>query len=138
MMREEESEEPIDPQHYTGIILVGIGALALLLIAVSVIQIVRNPEDAGLINWMMKTVAGKDAVIGGYFGENKFEIQASEAFQYIFLCIVGLIVLRLITSIFMAFIKQGTALMADANKRKHERDSKSTKKITPPSLHRHS
>lgn len=141
MMRREETEEPFDPQQYVGMVLVGIGSLALLYVVISVIQIIRNPDDAGLVTWVMKTVGGKDAVFGGVIGEEKFEFHASEALQYMFLAIVGLIVLRLVTAIFMTFIKEGTALMVLANQRQQERNVlrnlQESKKVGPPSLPGH-
>ncbi len=129
-MRPQDNEESIDPAHVTGMILVGIGALALLLITVTVVQIIRNPSEADLIQWMMKTIASKEAVLSGNFDGSKFEIEASEAFQYVFLCIVGLVILRLVTSIFMSFIKQGTSLLSLASKANKEKDT--TKSSEPP------
>ncbi len=137
MMRRPDHEEQPDPQHYVGMILVGIGSLALLYIVVSVMQMIRNPTGAGLINWVMKTVAGKQAVLGGTSGGETFEIHASEAFQYMFLCLIGLIILRLLTSIFISFVKQGTDMMVQASKRQQEREAhermlESKKPPTPP------
>jgi len=131
-MRPEDNEDSIDPHKLTGMILVGIGAMTLLLITISVVQIIRNPSKSDLVQWLDKTLEGQHAVLSGNFDGSTFEIQASEAFQYIFLCLVGLIILRLMTSIFMAFIKSGTALMAQANEKKKEQETRQAAK--PPKL----
>ena len=130
-MRPEE-EESIDPQKLTGMVLVGIGAMALLFIIISVVPVIRKPSEADLIQWMSEAAGGNTAVLSGNFGNSEFNIQANEPFQIIFLCIIGLIILRLITSIFVAFIKSGTALMAKAEKTKEEKAAK--RASTPPKL----
>lgn len=131
-MRPEYEEDSLDPQRMTGIALIGIGALALMLITITVVQIIRNPSEADLIQWMSESAGGPNAVLSGNINGGAFEIQANEAFQIIFLCLVGLIILRLITSIFMAFIKQGTALLVKADKDKEEKKAKAGSK--PPKL----
>ena len=40
---------------------------------------------------MSEAAGGNNAVISGNFDGSKFEIQANQAFQIIFLCIIGLI-----------------------------------------------
>ena len=64
-MRPEDDNDSIDPQKLTGLILIGMGAMALLFITISVVQIIRNPSEADLIQWMSTTVEGKNAVISG-------------------------------------------------------------------------
>ncbi len=131
-MHPEDEDDSIDPQKIIGLALVGIGAMALLLITITVVQIVRNPNEANLIQWMSDSAGGDSAVLSGDFDGSKFEIQANQAFQIIFLCLVGLIILRLVTSIFMAFIKQGTALLVKAGKDEEEKKAKRANK--PPKL----
>jgi len=122
-------EEPRDPIFYIGAILIGVGSISLLYLVLSVVKILKSPEESSLVQWVMKTAQSNEIILSGIIGEESFEIQASEAFQYIFLCILGLIVVRLLTSIFMTFITQGTKLlMAPKTKR---RTTRSTDSIQP-------
>lgn len=113
-MREDRREEPsldIDVALCIGAALIGLGALCLLYIVVLVTQILKSPEESDLVQWVMEAAQRNEMILSGHSGEKNFSIEASEAFQYIIMAILGLIVVRLITSIFMAFINQGIKLV---------------------------
>ena len=115
-MREDRREEPsfdLDLTACIGAALIGTGALCLLYVVVLVVQILKSPEESNLVQWVMEAAQRNEMILSGHSGEKNFSIEASEAFQLIFLAILGLIIVRLITSIFMAFINQGIKLVME-------------------------
>ena len=122
MREDRRQEQPKDPIFYIGATLVGVGGVSLIYLVLSVVQILKSPEESGLVQWIMNIAQSNEMILRGYFGEENFEIEASEAFQYLILCVLGLIVVRLLTSIFMTLITEGAnLLMTDKTRRKVSR-----------------
>lgn len=112
MMREREIPEEIrGPVFYFGVVLVLTGAVALIYLAISVVQILQAPAEAGIVQWVLETVAESEIILNGQINNEPFEIRASEPFQYLFLCILGLMVVSLLTAIFSNLLRGGLQLM---------------------------
>ena len=112
MAREREIPEEIrGPVFYFGIVLVVTGAVALIYLAISVVQILQSPADASIVKWVLETVAESEVILAGHINDEPFEFRASEPFQYMFLSVLGLMMVSLLTAIFSNLLRGGLQLM---------------------------
>ena len=117
-------EEIRGPVFYLGLALVLFGAMALIYLAISVIQILKGPSDSSIVQWVLATVAESELILKGHVDESTFEFHASEPFQYLFLCVLGLIVISLLSAIFNALLKGGVELIRFSQKESDRTASK--------------
>ena len=85
--------------HYIGIALVVIGATAVIYLLMSVMQVLKAPEESELVQWAISTISGGDTLLSGHFDGKEFEFTASEPLQYLLLCAIGLIIINLLVLI---------------------------------------
>lgn len=99
------------PVFTIGLILVICGSISLIYLAISVVQVIQSPEESGLVKWIVSTVGEKELVLSGHANENKFEIHASEPLQYLFLGLLGLVMLSILATIVNTLISGGIKLI---------------------------
>ncbi|MEJ2425350.1 MAG: hypothetical protein P8101_12975, partial [Candidatus Thiodiazotropha sp.] len=104
-------------------LLVLSGAIALIYLAVSVVQVIQSPQESEWVQWITSTVENSDLVLSGHFNENEFQLHATAAFQYLFLSIIGLAMLSLITTVVNALISGGIQLIRFANHESSDTDT---------------
>ncbi len=104
------------PIFFVGLILVIAGTISLVYLAASVVQVVQSPQESGLVQWLISTSENKDLILSGYSNDDKFELHASEAFQYLFFGIIGLMMLNILTSVINSLISGGIQLIMFSNR----------------------
>ena len=109
-------EEIRGPLFYLGLALVLFGAMALIYLAISVVQILKSPSESSIVQWTLTTVAESELILKGHVDERTFEFHATEPFQYLFLCFLGLIVVSLLSGIFSGLLKGGLELIRFSQK----------------------
>ena len=122
MIREESVEDKARAiARNIGAFLVVGGAVALLYLAYAVVQVVTNPMESPLVEWLVSGIGEGTFVLNGHMGEQTFEIQSSEHLQYIAMAILGLIMVSILARVVRALISGGIKLItfsgsADKNK----------------------
>lgn len=96
---------------WAGIILIGLGTVALFYLAMMTLDMIKAPEETELIKWIINEISRSDLVVSGFFGDLPFEIRSSDALQYIALAILGLFILGLLSSIANSLIVGGVSLV---------------------------
>ena len=99
------------PVFIIGIVLVFCGSISLIYLALSVVQVIQSPEQSGLVKWVVSTVDSNEFILSGRANENKFELHASSPFQYLFLGIMGLVMLSILTTVVNTLISGGIKLI---------------------------
>lgn len=99
------------PIYTIGLILVFCGSVSLIYLAISVVQVIQSPEESGLVGWVVSTVGGNELILSGHANEDKFELHASAPLQYLFLGIMGLMLLSILTTIVNTLISGGIKLI---------------------------
>ena len=122
MIREESVEEKARAiARNIGAFLVVGGAVALLYLAYAVVQVVANPAESPLVEWLVSGIGEGTFVLNGHMGEQTFEIQSSVHLQYIAMAILGLIMVSILAKVVSILISGGIKLItfsgsADKNK----------------------
>jgi hypothetical protein len=111
-----------------GALLVLSGAIALIYLAISVVQVIQSPQESEWVQWITSTVKNSDLVLSGHFNENEFQLHATAAFQYLFLSIIGLAMLSLFTTVINALISGGIQLIRFANQENNVQETEKTLK----------
>ena len=94
-----------------GAVLVVGGAAALLYLAYAVVQVVTNPAESPLVQWIISGVGESTLVVNGHVGEQTFAIQSSDQLQYIALAILGLIMISILARVVSTLISGGIKLI---------------------------
>jgi hypothetical protein len=116
------------PVSLIGMLLVLSGAIALIYLAISVVQVIQSPQESEWVQWITSTVKNSDLVLSGHFNENEFQLHATAAFQYLFLSIIGLAMLSLFTTVINALISGGIQLIRFANQENNVQETEKTLK----------
>lgn len=112
MIREESIEDKARAMaRNIGAVLVVGGAVALLYLAYTLIQVVTNPTESPLVEWFVLGIREGTFVLNGHVGEQTFEIQSSEHLQYIATAILGLIMVSILVKVVSALISGGIKLI---------------------------
>jgi hypothetical protein len=111
------------PIYIVGLILVFSGAASLVYLAISVIQVLQSPQESELVQWIVSTIGNNELILSGYSNEDKFELRASEAFQYLFFGVIGLMMLNILTSVVNSLISGGIQLIKFSNQDNGEQPS---------------
>ncbi len=106
---------------WTGVMLVITGVISLLGLAAIIVQIINAPESVALMQWLTEKVSAEGLSLHGYFADAPFEFNASPSLQYIFLGIMGLLIVNILTAIVGKFIAVGAQLMQFAGIQKTEK-----------------
>lgn len=112
MYTEQEVQNRIrGPSFWIGAVLVGAGAIMLVIMTMSVLQIIQAPADSALVNWLITKVSNKELIFSGYIDNKSFEIRMSEVVQYLFFGLIGLVMISILTSIVNSLISGGIKLI---------------------------
>jgi disulfide bond formation protein DsbB len=99
------------PILWLGLTLIILGSVSLIYLAITTVEILQNPSQVELVKWLKSSVEESDLLVHGKFGNHNFEIEASEAVQYLFLGIIGLTMISILISVINAFISGGIKLV---------------------------
>lgn len=113
-MREESNtvvEKIRTATFWTGISLIIAGVAVLLGLASVAIDVVKDPEGVALVKWLAEKTAGTELFLNGYVDKTQFGLTASPALQYIFLGLVGLILLNILAAIVRTLMSIGAQLL---------------------------
>jgi hypothetical protein len=122
--RDDLSERIKGPVFFIGATLVLAGAISLVYLAISVIQVIQSPQESELVQWITSTAGNTDLVLSGHFDGKKFEVHATEAFQYLFLGIIGLAMLSILATVVNALVSGGIKLIMFAKQESGEQEEK--------------
>lgn len=115
------------PVFIIGVMLVLAGAISLTYLAASVIQVLQSPQESELVQWVTSTVGNNDLILSGNFDGKKFEVHATDVLQYLFLGIVGLVMLSILATVVNALVSGGIKLILfvkqESGVRKEEKQS---------------
>ncbi|KOR30159.1 hypothetical protein TI03_00205 [Achromatium sp. WMS1] len=100
---------------WIGVFLICISVFSLLYLGTLAIHILQSPDEIGLVKSIMLSVANSDLLLNGYLNEDKVEINASAAVQYLFIGLIGLKIISILTAIFNTIIAGGIKLVLLAN-----------------------
>lgn len=103
---------------WTGILLIIAGVIVLLSLAAVAVEIINNPEGVALVPWLAEKVSESELLLGGHFDQMQFEFKASPALQYIFLGIIGLLLVNILAAIVRSLITVGAELIQFAGMQK--------------------
>ncbi|WP_339136178.1 MAG: hypothetical protein WGN25_20210 [Candidatus Electrothrix sp. GW3-4] len=96
---------------WTGIVLIIAGVTVLLGLATVAVDIIKDPEGIALVKWLAEKTAGTELFLSGHFDQAQFGVTASPALQYIFLALVGLILMNILAAIVRSLISVGAQLI---------------------------
>jgi hypothetical protein len=96
---------------WTGIGLIIAGVTALLGLATVAVDIINDPEGVPLVKWLAEKTGETELFLNGHFDQVQFGITASPALQYIFLGIIGLILINILVAIVRTFLRIGAELI---------------------------
>lgn len=105
------------PIYYLGVALVVTGAIAILYLLMSVMTVMKSPEESELVQWALSTISEGDVMLSGHIDGKEFSFQASEPFQYLILCAIGLIIINLLVLISNSLIGGGVKLIRTVNRK---------------------
>ena len=108
---------------WIGVFLVAGGALSLVYLAMSIVQVIEGPGQSGLIKWLMVSI-NNELVMNGVINERTFELHISEVFQYMFLGIIGLIMLNILAIVVNTLISGGIELIVFSAKGERKENEK--------------
>ena len=106
---------------WIGLMLVIAGVPPLLGLVMLVFEIINNPEGVALLQWLAEKVGEEGFHLHGYFIDAPFEFNASPALHYIFLGIMGLLIVNILAALVGKFIALGAQLMQFAGIQKTEK-----------------
>ena len=96
---------------WTGVALIATGVIALLGLATVAVDIIKDPEGVALVQWLAEQAKENEFYLRGFFEESRFEFNFSPALQYIFLGIIGLILMNILVAIVRSLISIGAQLV---------------------------
>ncbi|MCI5128460.1 MAG: hypothetical protein D3907_08170 [Candidatus Electrothrix sp. AUS3] len=105
---------------WIGVILVVAGVISLLGLAAIIVQIIIDPEGVALMQWLTEKVSPKGFYFQGYVAKTPFQFNVSSALQYIFLGIIGLVIVNIFAALVGKFITVGAELIQFAGIQKTE------------------
>ena len=99
------------PILWLGVSLIVLGAGALIFLASAVVQIIEDPTQVELVTWLISSTEKTGLLINGDLDGKTFEIRASDALQYLFLGIIGLMMVSVLVSVVSSLISSGIKLV---------------------------
>ena len=109
---------------WTGVLLIAAGVIALLGLATVAVNIIRDPEGVALVKWLTEKVGERELFMNGYFDQIQFAINASPALEYIFLGLIGLLLINIFATIVRTLISFGAQLIQFAGIQKPDTAAK--------------
>ena len=108
------------PILWLGLLLILLGSGALIYIAITTVQIVKNPSRVELVKWLLNSIKESSLLLSGELNNIPFEIKASDALQYIFLGIIGLVMVSILVSVINSVISGGVKLVMFSQQQRKE------------------
>ncbi|MCI5211898.1 MAG: hypothetical protein D3910_24665 [Candidatus Electrothrix sp. ATG2] len=108
---------------WIGMLLIIAGVIALLGLVTVAVDIVNNPEEVQLVQWLAGKVGESELFLRGHFDQTQFEIEASPALQYIALGIIGLLLMNILAAIVRSLITVGAQLIQFAGIQRPDKPS---------------
>jgi hypothetical protein len=108
---------------WTGILLIIAGVTALLGLATVAIDIIKDPEGVALVKWLAEKTGETELFLNGHFNQAQFGVTASPALQYIFLGIIGLLLMNILAAIVRSLLRIGAELIQFAGIQRPEKPS---------------
>ncbi len=99
------------PILWLGLSLIVLGSGSLIYLAMTTVEILQNPSQVELVKWLQSSVEESDLLVHGNIDSHTFEIEASEAVQYLFLGLIGLTMISILVSVVSSFISGGIKLV---------------------------
>jgi energy-coupling factor transporter transmembrane protein EcfT len=96
---------------FTGIGLVISGSVVLIYLATVAVNIIENPESVELVNWVLSKAKESTLVASGHLNENSFEVQFGDTLQFLFLGIIGLVMVSILVTLVSALVSGGVRLL---------------------------
>ena len=96
---------------WTGILLIIAGVTVLLGLATVAIDIIKDPEGVALVKWLAEKTGETELFLNGHFNQAQFGVTASPALQYIFLGIIGLLLMNILAAIMRSLLRIGAELI---------------------------
>ncbi len=96
---------------WAGAVLLAAGAFSLLYLATILAEIITAPEGTAVVQWLVAKVSESELFLAGHLNNFPFEIKMSSALQYIFLGVIGLILVNILAAIVRTFIQSGIELI---------------------------
>ncbi|MCI5164831.1 MAG: hypothetical protein D3903_01775 [Candidatus Electrothrix sp. GM3_4] len=84
---------------WVGVVLIVAGGIALLALATVAVEIINVPEGVALVKWLAEKVGESGLYLHGCFAPSQFALKISPAPQYIFLGIIGLLIVNIFAAI---------------------------------------
>jgi hypothetical protein len=109
---------------WTGILLIIAGVTVLLGLATVAIDIIKDPEGVALVKWLAEKTGETELFLNGHFNQAQFGVTASPALQYIFLGIIGLLLMNILAAIVRSLLRIGAELIQFAGIQRPEKPSR--------------
>jgi hypothetical protein len=108
------------PILWLGLVLILFGSGALIYLAITTVQIVQNPSQVELVRWLMSSVKESGLLLSGEVNNIPFEIEASDALQYILRGIIGLGMVGILVSVINSIVSSGIKLVMFSQQQRKE------------------
>ena len=99
------------PIIWLGTVMIFIGIGLLIYLGMSVLQVVEDPTRAELVRMVLSSIQNNGMLLSGEINNNSFVINASDALQYVFLGILGLMMISILVKIVISIISGGVNLV---------------------------
>lgn len=108
------------PILWLGLLLILLGSGALIYVAITAVQIIENPSQVELVKWFLSSIKESGLLLSGEVNNIPFEIEASDALQYFFLGIIGLVMVGILVSVINSIISGGIKLVMFSQQQRKE------------------
>ncbi|MEJ2692687.1 MAG: hypothetical protein P8166_06395 [Candidatus Thiodiazotropha sp.] len=108
------------PILWLGLLLILLGSGALIYVAITTVQIIENPSQVELVKWLLSSIKESGLLLSGELNNIPFEIEASDALQYVFLGIIGLVMVGILASVINSIISGGIKLVMFSQQQRKE------------------
>ena len=94
-----------------GLALVIIGAFLLIYIGYLVYQIINNPEEIRIVEFLLAQVRIEEKVLFGVAADQAFEVSWSESLRTVMFLFIGVMVIGVLASILKTLISAGIQIL---------------------------
>ncbi len=97
-----------------GIAIVVVGGLVLFYLGVLIMDVINDPEEVKIIEFVLQQVKADEAIATGQFGNESFKVAISESFRLILFLFIGVLFLSVIAGIIRTIIGGGINIVKAA------------------------
>lgn len=131
------SENPIIQSLRTGVVVLGsvlvlCGVLLLLYLGIVVFQFVGQPDNVGLIKYLVAHLKLGDKAFYGAIGGTTFEMNFSETVRFVLYMIIGIMILSVLAGILRTLVASGVSIIALGMDRPQPKEKEMEKENRPP------